>query len=372
MRYLVTRKNQRVIAKEGDWGNLLAILTAQYGDEQLKYLFALLHRSRYQLSEEEFMQGHALVISGKVGGGKSLIITNVIKPLLGQMADAYQYLCKDNQFNGYLISAEMLLIDDKPLSRRMEERKIFGNQIKSVVAASSDVRCHRKGVDGFIVNPLWRIVIAINDTEQDLGAMPPLGEGQEDTIGDKVLLLKCFPSKLPFVGDKDQFAKLKALIQSEIEAFAYFVDNYEIPAEIKKGDCRFGFDSYHHPDLLDVLNQNSNERTLLSVTTEVLFNDEFRVDVLSCATTGRRYWEGSAKEWSHALLSNKDISHRVKGTVESELAFGDSAIKAGKKIKDMSEISNGRVEFKGHTKKGNIWRVWDDNEMEVDDENEPF
>jgi len=372
MSYLVTRKNSRTVGVEGDWSNIRGILEAQYGHEQLRYLFSWLYRSRYQLAQEEFMQGHALAISGQVGGGKSLIITNVIKPLLGQLADAYQYLCKDNQFNGDLISAEMLLIDDKPLSRRMEERKIFGNQIKSVVAASSDVRCHRKGVDGFIVNPLWRIVIAINDTEQDLGAMPPLGEGQEDTIGDKVLMLKCFPSKLPFVGDKDQFAKLKALIQSEIEAFAYFIDNYEIPAEIKKGDCRFGFDQFHHPDLLDVLNQNSNERTLLSVSTEVLFNDEFRVDVLTCATTGRQYWEGSAKEWSHALLSNKDISHRVKGTVESELAFGDSAIKAGKKIKDMSEISNGRVEFKGHTKKGNIWRVWDDNEMEVDDENEPF
>ena len=372
MSYLVTRKNSRTVGVEGDWSNIKSILEAQYGKEQLDYFYSWLHRSRYQLEKEEFMQGHALAISGQVGGGKSLIITNVIKPLLGQLADAYQYLCKDNQFNGDLISAEMLLIDDKPLSRRMEERKIFGNQIKSVVAASSDVRCHRKGVDGFIVNPLWRIVIAINDTEQDLGAMPPLGEGQEDTIGDKVLMLKCFPSKLPFVGDKDQFAKLKALIQSEIEAFAYFVDNYEIPAQIKKGDCRFGFDQFHHPDLLDVLNQNSNERTLLSVTTEVLFNDEFRVDVLSCATTGRRYWEGSAKEWSHALLSNKDISHRVKGTVESELAFGDSAIKAGKKIKDMSEISNGRVELKGHTKKGNLWRIWDDNEMEVDDENAPF
>ena len=372
MSYLVTRKNSRVVGVDGKWDNLRAILEAQYGTEQLDYLFSWLQRSRYQLDKEEFMQGHALAISGKVGGGKSLIIINVIKPLLGQLADAYQYLCQGNQFNGDLISAEMLLIDDKPLSRRMEERKIFGNQIKSVVATSSDVRCHRKGVDGFIVNPLWRIVIAINDTEQDLGAMPPLGEGQEDTIGDKVLMLKCFQSKLPFAGDKDQFAKLKRLIQSEIEAFAYFIDNYEIPASIKKGDCRFGFDAYHHPDLLDVLNQNSNERTLLSVTTEVLFNDDFRVDVLTCATTGRQYWEGTAKEWSHALLKSKDISHRVKGTVEGELAYGDSAQKAGRKIKDMAAISGGRVIFKGHTKTGNIWKIWDDNALEIEAEEAPF
>lgn len=371
MRYLVTRKNLRVVGKEGDWGSLRAILTAQYGDDQLKYLFAWLHRSRYQLTKEEFMQGHALVISGKVGGGKSLIITNVIKPLLGQMADAYQYLCKDNQFNGDLIGSEMLLIDDKPLSRKMEDRKIFGNQIKSVVATSSDVRCHRKGVDAFIVNPLWRIIIAINDTEQDLGAMPPLGEGDEDTIGDKVLMLKCKASTLPFAGDRDQFAKLKGLLLSEVQAFAYFVDNYDAPADIKKGDCRFGFDSYHHADLLAVLNMNSNTRTLLSATTEALFTYEFNVNILTCASTGRQYWDGTAKQWAHSLLSNRDLPHRVKNTIEGELAFGDSAIKAGKKIKEMADISDGRV-IKMHTKKGTVWRIWNDAEIIKNDDNEPF
>lgn len=371
MSYLVTRKNDRTIAKEGNWDNLREILVAQYGEDQLRYLFAWLHRSRYQLNQEEFMQGHALVISGKVGGGKSLIITNVIKPLLGQVADAYQYLCKDNQFNGDLISAEMLLIDDKPLSRRMEDRKVFGNQIKSVVAASSDVRCHRKGVDGFNVNPLWRIVIAINDTEQDLGSMPPLGEGQEDTIGDKVLMLKCFPSKLPFTGDRDQFSKLKELIQSEMEAFAYFIDNYTVDEDIRQGDCRFGFDAYHHPELLEVLNQNSNSRTLLSATTEAIFGDEFNVSVLTCTNTGRQYWDGTAKEWAHSLLSNRDLPHRVKSTIEGELAFGDSAIKAGKKIKEMADVSGGRV-VKMHTKKGTVWRIWDVEDIIKNDDNEPF
>lgn len=371
MSYLVTRKNARTIAKAGSWDNIREILEAQYGEDQLRYLYAWLHRSRYQLEQEEFMQGHALVISGKVGGGKSLIITNVIKALLGEVGDAYQYLCKDNQFNGDLIGAEMLLIDDKPLSRRMEDRKIFGNQIKSVVAASSDVRCHRKGVDGFNVNPLWRIVIAINDTEQDLGSMPPLGEGDEDTIGDKVLMLKCFPAKLPFTGDRDQFTKVKALIRSEIQAFAHFIDNYTISEGIKKGDCRFGFDAYHHPELLEVLNQNSNSRTLLSATTEAIFGDEFNVSVLTCTNTGRQYWDGTAKEWAHSLLSNRELPHRVKSTIEGELAFGDSAIKAGKKIKEMADVSGGRV-VKMHTKKGTVWRIWDVEEIIKNDDNEPF
>jgi len=371
MRYLVTRKNSRVQAKEGNWDNLRRILEAQYGEDQLRYFYSWLHRARYQLEKEEFMQGHALTISGKVGGGKSLVIANVIKPLLGQVADAYQYLCKDNQFNGDLIGAEMLLIDDKPLSRKMEERRIFGNQIKSIVATSRDVRCHRKGADGFNVNPLWRIVIAINDTEQDLGAMPPLGEGDEDTIGDKVLMLKCFTSPLPFTGDKDQFAKLGKMIADDLPAFAYFIDNYKIPGEIKTGTCRFGFDEFHHPELLEVLNQNSNERTLMSATMSAFFGDEFRVDILTCTTTGRRYWQGTAKDWSDALLSSKAIPHRVKNTVEGELAFGDSAIKAGVKIKAMAAISAGRVTSR-HTKRGNMWCIYESANDENENENEPF
>ncbi len=374
MKYLVTRKNKRVDAREGSWDNIRSILEKQYGDEQLRYFYSWLYRARYQLNNEKYNAGHALVISGAVGGGKSLIINQVIQPMLGGVADAERAMCKDNQFNSDLIGAELLLIDDVKLSRKMEDRKTFGTKIKGLTASSGSVSCHPKGVDAFTLNPLWRLVIAINDTEDDLGAMPPLGEGDEDTIGDKIIMLKCFKHELPFVGHIDQYDKIEAMIASEIEAFAYFIDHYTIPDAIKQGDSRFGFDEFHHPELLDVLNQNSNERTLLSVTTSVLFNDEYRMDIVQEAGTGRQYWQGSAQQWSTALLNSKDISHRVKGTIEGMLAYGDSAVKAGQRMKAMAEISNGRV-VKGRTKKGVIWTIWDDKEPQEiieNNDNNPF
>ena len=161
------------------------------------------------------------------------------------------------------------------------------------------------------------------------------------------------------------------MIAAELPAFAAFIDGYTTPLEIQTGICRFGFDEFHHPDLLAVLNQNSNERTLLSVTTTVLFNDEYRMDVLTCTTTGRRYWEGSAKEWSDALLNNRDIPHRVKSTIEGELGFGDSAIKAGKKMKMMAEISDGRVIRKRVTQ-GVKWLIWDAIDAETEEQDSPF
>jgi hypothetical protein len=91
LRYLVSRKNRRTVAKEGNWDNLRGILEAQYGEEQLQYLYAWMHVSRYQLECEQLIQGHCLVIAGKVGGGKSCIVVNVIQPLLTAMSLMLSY-----------------------------------------------------------------------------------------------------------------------------------------------------------------------------------------------------------------------------------------------------------------------------------------
>lgn len=369
MKYLVTRKNTRTEAREGNWDNIQSILEKQYGGDQLKYLYSWLHRARYQLNNEEYNAGHTLVISGAVGGGKSLGIEQVFRPLLGGVADAERAMCRDNQFNSDLIGAELLLIDDADLSRKMEDRRSFGKKIKGLTATSGSVSCHPKGVDAFTLNPLWRLIIAINDSEDDLGSMPPLGEGEEDTIGDKIVMLKCHKHRLPFVGDPKQYNKIASMIESEIAAFAYFIDNYEIPADIKQGDSRFGFDEFHNPELLAIINQNSNDRTLLSVTNSVLFHRE-RYDVITCTSTGRRYWDGTAQDWSKILLSDHEIPHRVKNTIEGELSFGDSSIKAGKKMAAMAAISGGRV-IKSRNNRGVSWRVWDE-EITKNDSDEPF
>lgn len=317
------------------------------------------------------MQGHVLAIAGKVGGGKSLTAEVIIRPLLGASAKAWRYLAKDNDFNADLVGSELLLMDDEAGSRSMADRKKFGSNLKMVSAGSKSVSCHGKGVDAYNVSPLWRVVVCLNDDEEAIGAFPPLGEGDCDSIGDKVLLLKCYQTELPFVGDRDQFVKIEKMIERELPAFAWFLDNeWEIPAKIKTGNCRFGFDEFHHPDLLETLNRDSNERTLLSVTDWVFFDAEYPpmgVTISSDAVSGRRYWQGRAQQWSHALLSCRDVPHRVKNTVEGELAFGDSAQKSGLRIKAVAAISAGRIE--NRTINGTkYWRIWEAENYEK----EPF
>ena len=361
-KHLITRKNNRVIAKAGDCSNTLAILQAQYGD-QLPYILSWLNRARLQLSTEQFMQGHVLIIAGKPDGGKSLVASLVFKPLLGQVAKAGLYLAKGNDFNADLVGSELLLLDDEKLSMRMEDRRGFGLKLKSVCAGSGNVSRHGKGADAYNVNPLWRIVILINDNDTDLGCLPPLGEGEDDSIGDKVLLLKCHKKPLPFEGDADQPIKLAALFKKEEQAFAHYVDNYEIPASIRTGSSRFGFEHYHHRDLVQTLNANSNERTLLSATYDLIFRSEHSIiPLLEDISSGRKYWKGTALEWANILRSEK--RHDAHGIIAGALAYGDTAVKAGIQLRKVAEVSDGRV-MKDRDTTSRLWTIYQPEEMDT-------
>ena len=285
------------------------------------------------------------------------------QPLLGQVAKAGLYLAKGNDFNADLVGSELLLLDDEKLSMRMEDRRAFGLRLKGVCGGSGNVSRHGKGADAYNVNPLWRIVILINDNDTDLGCLPPLGEGEEDTIGDKVLLLKCHKQPLPFAGDADQSAKLAALFKREERAFAHFVDSYEIPPSIRTGSCRFGFDHYHHPDLVQTINANSNERTLLSATYDLIFrNDYLDVVLLDDISNGRKYWKGTALQWATILRSHKQ--HDAHGIIASALAYGDTSVKAGIQLGKVAEVSSGRV-TRDRTNRDRLWTIWQPEDMDA-------
>jgi len=361
IRHLVTRQNTRPKAKHGDWSTIKRIIYSVLGDDQAVYFYAWMHRSRQQLEKQKYMQGHALVMAGDVGKGKSMLQEAIVGPMLGSLAHAGLYLQGKTTFNKDLISSELLALDDKGGGRDAKSRREYGDQIKMITAGSHSVHCHGKGVDGYMVNPLWRICVVMNDDDQALGAFPPIGEGDCDSVGDKILLLKCLGlCDLPFTGYANQAEKLGTVIKRELPAFAHFIDSYEIPSEIKKGNCRFGFDEYHHPDLIQTINQDSNERTMLSVTDNLLFNNrnDFSATIYLDTTLQRHYWTGTAKEWGDLLLADK-FSPQAK-TLAGELAYGDASKKAGKALSKIAKIADGRViQLKREFKKDRQWKIWE-------------
>ena len=354
-RYLIPSKNQRVDAREGDFTYIRQILEGML-KEQLDYLYSWLHRSRSQLIEGDYKQGHILALAGQSNCGKSLSANAIIQPLLGKSGDPQKYLTGETVFNADLVASEVLIMDDKHGKRSAEARALLGQNLKWIAAGSNSVPCHPKGIDSYSVNPLWRCVICMNDDDQALGAFPPLGEGDCDSIGDKVLLLKCYKEiPLPFEGDNDQSTKLAAAIIRELPAFAHFLDNYQIPDRIKSGSSRFGFNEFHNQELRGAINQNSNERTLLSATDEVFFNEGCDGGIVLDPSTQRYYWEGTAMEWSNLL--RKNMKFGPQRTIDANLSYGDSARAAGKWMGKMEKIADGRI-IKIKTSTERRWKIW--------------
>ena len=367
-RFLISSKNKRADAVQGDWSTIRDIVEGMLKD-QVIYLYAWLKIARKQLHTEQFTQGHVLALAGAPGCGKSLTGSTIIKPLLGRSSDPTKYLTTESSFNANLITSELLIMDDKAQRRTAEAKTYLAHSLKDIAASSYEVDCEPKGVDAFQVHPLWRMLYMLNDDDAALCAFPPIGEGDCNSVGDKVLLLKCWnDTPLPFTGHHHQSMMLKKTIAKETAAFAYHVDNFEIPASIKTGSCRFGFDEFHDHALLETINQDTNERTLLSATDEIFFGKDSIVPVQLCPTLQRTYWIGTASEWSELLRADK--FHGASKTINGELAYGCAAQKAGKVMARVSTVSDGRV-VKDNTRNARRWRIWSPKDDEPVDVN-PF
>lgn len=368
MRFLISSKNKRANAVEGDWSTIQGIVEGMLKDQAV-YFYSWLKVARKQLETEQFTQGHVLALAGATNCGKSLTASTIIKPLLGRSADPTKYLTTDSNFNANLVTSELLIMDDKAQRRTAEAKTYLAHSLKDISASSYEVDCEPKGVDPFQVHPLWRMLYILNDDDAALCAFPPLGEGDCNSIGDKVLLLKCWNDvPLPFTGHHHQSIMLKRAIESEVEAFAYYIDNFNPPGSIKTGHCRFGFDEFHHSDLLEVINQDSNERTLLSATDEIFFGKDSIVPEKLCPTTQRTYWTGTASDWSEILRAEKH--HGASKTINGELSYGSTSKKAGKVLARMAKVSDGRV-IKDDSRTSRGWRIWSPQE-ESDVDGDPF
>jgi hypothetical protein len=196
--------------------------------------------------------------------GKSLVIEHLISPALGgKMADANAFLLDKTQFNGDLFQSELLVISDKGLGESYKDREILRDNLKRAVAETGQaMRCLYK--EQITVRPIWRIVLAANDSAENITDIPTI----DASFADKIIYLKCFPPAVPFYceskdGAREAFARA---IAQELPAFLHHVDSYQIPQELVKG--RFGIREWHHPQILDSLETASPLQPIIEVIHE--------------------------------------------------------------------------------------------------------
>ena len=272
--------------------------------------------------------GQALVLAGPIQCGKTQLIKQIITPSMGgRDARPYKYLSGCNTFNADLIGAEVLIIDDETAATRIEKRRALGDGIKNALFAAS-VRIEGKFKNAFDFDPLWRLVIAVNDEPESLMVLPPLAAN----LADKLITLKCWKA---LELDDASFQQWQADIRGELPQFLHAVENFQIAPDQIDGRC--GVKSFYHPDVVAAISELSPEHQLRNL-----------IDVTIADGGICLPWQGTAAQLRSVLMASAGIRN------DTEKLLGSSAVNCGRYL--------GRLIGKGveklHIEDDNqIWKI---------------
>jgi hypothetical protein len=281
---LVTDSPKVIPPVEGEFPVLEQMIANMLGN-QLPYLLGWLHYALKNLHAGQRHPGQALVLAGERECGKSLLQQVITELLGGRSAKPYQFMTEATTFNAELFGAEHLMIEDEAASTDLRARRKFGAYLKQITAAESQ-RHHGKNRTALTLHPFWRLSISVNDEPENLMVLPPL----DDSLGDKLILLHAAKHPMPMpTSTPSEKAAFWETIRNELPAFVQFLLDFEIPESLRSS--RFGITHFHHPLILEAIEEMAPETILLEYIEQYLFNAE----------SYRDKWEGSAGEFEQEL-----------------------------------------------------------------------
>lgn len=257
-------------------------LSQLLGPEQTTALCHWLKVARTAQISRSFSPGQMLVLAGPPGCGKSLLQSLITEFLGGRVGKPYSYMVGETAFNSEICAAEHWQIEDENSSTDIRTRRKFAASIKDATV-NLNVRIHAKGREAIALPLFRRITLSVNNEPDNLMILPPLDE----SILDKVFLLKCSMAKI--TSDREA---TWAWITKELPFFIAYVESLRIGPSVA---CpRFGVRAYHHPELLDALNEIASETLLLGLINEELRSEWEKNDE----------WEGTADELERRLRTS--------------------------------------------------------------------
>lgn len=301
---LVTRGPKILEPARGRFPHIKRFIHELLG-EQGRYFYAWMKAAYTALREgPPFAPGQLLAVAGPVGCGKSLLQMLVTEMLGGRMAKPYRYLSGQTPFNGDLIGAEHLCIEDEVAKTDIKTRRYFGASLKSLIV-NKQQSAHPKGRGAFTTEPFWRLTMTLNDEPESLMILPPL----DGDLADKVTLLAATEASKPYPSKElPTMSAYWDALKSEIPAYLYAIDRWEIPEDIR--EIRYGVKAFHNPDLLRKLTSLSPESKLWTLIMQSGLLDTF-------TTT----WSGSSVDLEKELLE-RDKTGQVKELLYYPTACG--------------------------------------------------
>lgn len=232
--------------------------------EQALLFHAWLKLSRAALKHGDYSKFITLIIAGAFDTGKSILAEHVIRPAFdGTMADPYSHLTGQTSFNSDLFIACLLLADDKGNNPRIESRRNLMNTIKQFSSAAGDSRCEGKGKDAQMLDPFWRVVILLNNSEKCLQALPEM----DQELLDKIMMLEVQGRgvNVPTKTDEERAAFRQSFRDSLSDYFGW-LERLKIPDMLLSD--RFGLAAWQHPHLLEKVRETSLETLILNTVTD--------------------------------------------------------------------------------------------------------
>ena len=289
-RILVTESPRIIAPTFGEWPTLRAVIDGLLHDSQIDqrpYLFGWLKVSFETLAAGERRPGQALVLAGVHGCGKSLLQNLITRIFGGRSARPYQFMSGLTPFNSDLFEAEHLMIEDEQASTDIRARRNFGAQLKNFTVVDWQ-RCHAKNRVAISLAPFWRLSVTVNDEPENLMVLPPI----DDSIEDKLIILRAskFAMPMPTVTLEQRKAFEQTLI-GELPAFLHYLTQWEIPVALSSE--RFGIAHFHHPEILQAIDNLAPEFRLLRLINDELFQ-----------TDAAGVWEGTAEQLERRLCAD--------------------------------------------------------------------
>jgi len=246
-RILVPRGPKLVKPQEGPFQNFDVLLNEIFGDIQRLYVMAWLKvmlDDFYRLTPSAWRHHQFIALVGKPNCGKSFFQGLISSLLGGRSADPYLSMVGKSNFNKEIAESEHLMMEDKHALRDSKSRAAFGTAIKQLTV-TSQTPIHGKGKKMFIAPAFRRLSFSVNEDADYITALPML----DDSIGDKMMLFKCSKAEM-----LPEWTENKARFIRELPAFIYhLLHEFTIPESLRHD--RFGVVHYHHPEVVELLQQ---------------------------------------------------------------------------------------------------------------------
>lgn len=331
-RVLVTMGPVLIKPHKGEWPTLKTFMGELLG-EKVEILWGWIKTGlRSMQAGPPFRPSPALAIAGAAGCGKSLLQNLITEIFGGRSAKPYRYLSGETTFNGELVGAEHLAIEDEAASTDLRTRRQFGAQLKGLIA-NEVVSFHQKGCQAMSVTPFWRVSITLNDEAENLMVLPPIDE----SLRDKIILLRAWHATMPFDNDNLTARRdFRKQLSTELPHFLHWLSSWRMPA--KMVDTRYGVRAYQDIELLRELEELQPEFRLLEL-----------IDTLSPWAAGSKVWRGTAAELRRQL-EDKDRRGEVGRLLSYNTACG---VYLGRLAKHLPK----RVSKKRDDQNRHLWEI---------------